>query len=219
MSKTTHPKSEDASSSAIDAVNNLVDQVTALVGPAPALSAADVRRSAKLRKGAEKVIPTITALSDQYGLALPSSTTATILAKMKQAQDLVPLQKKMSSALKQIEDVIFAAGSESWAGATVHYSVLKRLAPSNGDLEANLAPVRQFFAQRSAEIVTQEKETKAVRKAARTSTAAAKAAAALAAIQGAPAPVSQPAAAKATTASPAPSAAPATPAPTSTPTA
>ena len=217
MSKTTHPKSQDASSDAIDAVNHLVDQVTALVGPAPALSAAEVRRSAKLRKGGEKVIPTITALSDQYGLALPSTTTATILAKMKQAQDLVPLQKKMSSALKQIEDTIFAAGSESWEGATAHYTVLKRLAKSNGDLEASLAPVRQFFAQRSAEIVTQEKETKAVRKAAKTSTAAAKASAALAAIQGAPAPVSQPTGAKATAASPAPSAAPATPAPTSTP--
>jgi ABC-type Fe3+-citrate transport system substrate-binding protein len=218
MSKTTHPKSEDASSSAIDAVNNLVDQVTKLVGPAPSLSVADVRRSAKLRKGAEKVIPTITALSDQLGLALPSTaTTATILAKLKQAQDLVPLHKKMTSALKQIEDVIFAAGSESWAGATVHYTVLKRLAKKNGDLEANLAPVREFFAQRNPEIVTQEKETKAVRKAAQTSTAAAKAAATLAAIQGAPAPVSQPTAAKATAVSPAPSAAPATPAPTSAP--
>jgi hypothetical protein len=218
MSKTTHPKSVDASSSAIDAVNHLVDQVTALVGPAPSLSVTEVRRSPKLRKGAEKVIPTIAALSDQLGLALPSVTpTATILAKMKQVQDLVPLQKKMSSALKQIEDVIFAAGSESWAGATAHYTVLKRLAKSNGDLQANLAPVREFFAQRSAEIVTQEKETKAVRKAARTSTAAAKASAALAAIQGAPAPVSQPTAATATAASPAPSAAPATPAPTRAP--
>jgi hypothetical protein len=218
MSKTTHPKSKDASSSAIDAVNNLVDQVTKLVGPAPALSVTDVRRSVKLRKGAEKVIPTITALSDQLGLTLPSTTsTATILAKMKQAQDLVPLQKKMSSALKQIEDVIFGAGSESWEGATAHYTVLKRLAKTNGDLEANLAPVREFFAHRSTEIVTQEKETKAVRKAAKTSTAAAKAAAALAVIQGAPAPVSQPTAAKATAVSPAPSAAPATPGPTSTP--
>jgi hypothetical protein len=187
MSQKTHPKSEDLGST-IDAVNTLVDQVTALVGPAPALSAADVRRSAKLRKGAEKVIPTIAALSEQFGLSLPSHPTSVVLTKLNQVQSLAPLRQKMSVALKQIDDVIFAAGSESWTGATVHYTTLKRLAKTNGDLEASLAPVREFFKQRSADVVAEEKQTKAARKAAKTAIAAAKANAALTKVQSAPAP-------------------------------
>jgi hypothetical protein len=144
----------------------------------------DVRRSVKLRKGAEKIIPVISSLSEQYGLDLPSHPTSEVLTKLNQVQSLVPLQQKMLVALKQVNDAIFAAGSESWAGATVHYTTLKRLAQTNGDLEASLAPVREFFKQRSADVAAQEKQTKAVRKAAKTATAAAKANAALAKVQG-----------------------------------
>ena len=59
MSTKTHPKSEDLGSSVIDAANNLVAQITELVGPAPALSANDVRRSLKLRKGGASIIPIV----------------------------------------------------------------------------------------------------------------------------------------------------------------
>jgi hypothetical protein len=189
MSHKSNPKSDDLGSNAIDAVNNLVEQVTALVGPAPTLSVADVRRSTKLRKGGEAVIPTVAALSEQFGLNVPSHPTADMLAKLNQAQTLIPLQKKVTTALKQINDVIFAAQSGSWADATVHYSMLKRLSRTNGDLEAAIVPVREFFARRDPAIGTAEKEQRVIRTAAKAAKAAARASAALAKNQGATASV------------------------------
>ena len=52
---------------------------------------------------------------------------------------------------------MFSANSESWSAATVHYTMLRRLAKENGDLETALAPVNQFFAQRSPAVTAEEK--------------------------------------------------------------
>jgi hypothetical protein len=217
MSTKTHPKSEDLGSSVIDAANNLVAQITELVGPAPALSANDVRRSLKLRKGGASIIPTVAALSEQFGLNVPSHPTATMLAKSKQAESLIPLQQKMASALKQVNDVIFAAQSESWESATVHYTMQKRLSGTNGDLEAAIAPVQQFFARRNAAVLAEEKETKAVRKATKAAQAADKANAAVAKIRGAKASASPVTTAPAAAPAPAPTTPTASPTGTTTP--
>jgi hypothetical protein len=141
--------------SAVDAASLLADaqafvaKLTAFVGAPPALTQTDVRRSAKLRKGGEGVIPTLAALSDQSGLVVPSSPTSSMVQKLNQAQALIPLHKLMLVTAKQIGDVIFLAESQSWAAASLHYAMLRRLAKKDGSLTKALAPVAQFFAARS----------------------------------------------------------------------
>ena len=158
MTRTTH-KAETTVTSAevLDDVKTLVAKVTALVGPAPALTLADVRRSTKLRKGGEKVIPILATLSEQAGLVVPSHPTDTMKQKMDLAEELVPIHKLMVVLTKHLSDALFLAQSQSWGAATVHYSVLRRLAQYNGDLTRALAPVTQFFAARSTAVAAEEK--------------------------------------------------------------
>jgi hypothetical protein len=196
----------------LDEASNLVKQVTKLVGTAPALSAKDRKRSTKLRKGGETVIPTVATLSDRYGLSIASHPTKTMVESAKKAQSLIPLYKQLVQATKQVADQMFSANSESWGAATVHYSMLKRLAKTNGDLETELAPVERFFKKRSPTVVAEEKVTKDSRKAAKAAKSAAKAESKAAKTASAPAPVS-PAVTESPAAPSAPIAAPVTPAP------
>jgi hypothetical protein len=106
---------------------------------------------------------------------------------------------------------MFSANSESWSAATVHYTMLRRLAKENGDLETALAPVNQFFAQRSPAVTAEEKAKRDAGKAAKAAKSASKAASKVATTPSAPAPES-PVAAETPAASPL-TAAPVTPAP------
>ena len=137
-----HGKASKSSTSTVNAngVKNLLAQVTAVAGPALALTGKDRQRAVRLRKGGEKVIPTITALSEQFGLVVPSFPTSAITANVTQANSLVALHKQLVTATKQVSDAMFQADSKSWEGATVHYSVLKRLAKTNGDSRYGARP-------------------------------------------------------------------------------
>jgi hypothetical protein len=135
-----------------------------MAGPALALTAKQRQRAVRLRKGGEKVIPIITALSEQFGLDLPSHPTAAIKANVSKANELVAIHKQLVTATKQVSDAIFKAQSEGWDGATVHYTVLKRLAKSNGDLAEALTPVKEFFAQKSPAVVEAEDAKRGHRK-------------------------------------------------------
>jgi hypothetical protein len=171
MSRITHSKSEEGTSAseALDAaVKHLIVCVTAVAGPAPALSAKDRIRSVKLRKGGEKVIPTITALSEQFGIVVPMVPTSAITSNLDKSKQLVAAQKQLEAVAKHLSDAIFAAQSDGWEGATLHYTVLKRLAKMNGSLETALAPVTQFFAQKSPAVVKAEEAKRGHRKGAKT---------------------------------------------------
>jgi hypothetical protein len=156
MSKKQKPTSSDVGANVLGELDSFVKKVTALVGNPPALTAADIKRATKLRKGGEKFIPTIAALADQFGLTIASHPTDAMVAKMNQASSLAPLHKKLVAATKQVGDAIFQAQSESWDSAAVHYATLRRLAVKDGDVAKTLAPVTQFFAQRSATVVDAE---------------------------------------------------------------
>jgi hypothetical protein len=45
------------------------------------------------------------------------------------------------TATKRVADAIFQAQSQSWAGATVHYSMLRRLGKTDGSVAKALEPV------------------------------------------------------------------------------
>ena len=165
MSRTTHPK-ETTTSSVTDAneVKNLLAQITAIAGPAPALTSKDRKRSTKLRKGGEKIVPILLALSDRIGLSVPSHPTAAIKANLDKVKTLSPVHEGLVSAEKHLADAIFKAQSDLWDAATVHYTVLKRLAKSNGDIANALADVTAFFAQKSPAVVKAEDAKRGHRK-------------------------------------------------------
>ncbi|MGO8994422.1 MAG: hypothetical protein ACLQVI_13975 [Polyangiaceae bacterium] len=161
MSHSTHAKTAAVTNSdVLDDAKALSEKITALVGPPPALTKADIQRSAKLRKGGATVVQTIAALSDKFGLVVPSQPTATLVAKINQAQSLVALHKELVTATKHVADTIFQAQSQSWAGATAHYTMLRRLGKMDGEVATTLLPVTQFFAARSAAVTAEEKESR-----------------------------------------------------------
>ena len=165
-------KVTDASPTVLDDAKSLADRIAAMVGTLPTMTPTDRVRSAKLRKGGETVIPTVAALATQFGLTVPGHPTATMLAQLKQAQDLIPLHKQMVTALKQVEDSIFLGNSQSWASATVHYSMLSRLAKKNGDLRKALVPTTQFFSRKSPAVVQAEEAKRGGKKGSKAAKAA-----------------------------------------------
>ncbi len=165
-SESAPSESTASTSSTVEATKAkaLIAELTAMAGPKLALTANDRKRATKLRKGGEKVIPTIVALSQQFGLVVPSHPTSAITANVNKATNLVAVHKQLVTATKQVADAIFKAQSEGWDGATVHYTVLKRLSKSDGDLAKALAPVSDFFAKKSPAVVKAEDEKRGHRK-------------------------------------------------------
>jgi hypothetical protein len=156
----------------VDDAKALGEKITAVVGPAPALTQSDIQRSVKLRKGGAPIVQAVAAMSDKFGLVVPSLSTATMVDQINQAEALIALHKELVSATKHVADVIFLAQSKSWNGATTHYSVLRRLARTDGEVAKTLLPVVQFFAARSDAV---EKDAKASRGGARKGSEKAKA--------------------------------------------
>jgi hypothetical protein len=167
MSRKTVSTESKTTGTDLDQAAKLVGEIAAIVGHAPKLTAKERARSQKLRKGGEPIIPTVATLSEKFGLTVASHRTTTMLEKAKRAESLIPLHKDLVMLTKQISDHIFAASSESWTAATVHYSMLKRLAKTDGDLQVALAPVEQFFKQRSAAVLAERKAAREARKAAK----------------------------------------------------
>jgi hypothetical protein len=161
MSHSTHTKAAAVTGPGVllDA-KALGEKIAALVGPAPALTKADIQRSAKLRKGGATVVKAVTTLSDNIGLVVPSHPTATLVEKVNQAESLVALHQELVAATKHVADAMFQAQSQSWAGATVHYSVLRRLGKKDGSVAKKLLPVTQFFAARSAAVTEEAKASR-----------------------------------------------------------
>jgi hypothetical protein len=167
MSRTSHPKeTTTTTSSAVvpSEVQSFLDSIAKIAGPLPALTSTDRKRSLKLRKGGEKIVPTILALSDRVGLHVPSHPTAAIQANLDKVKALSPVQEGVVSAQKHLDDAVFQAHSEMWAGATVHYTMLKRLAKTNGDIANALAPATEFFAHKAPAVVKAEDAKRGHRK-------------------------------------------------------
>jgi hypothetical protein len=172
MSKKKTPTPTDVGANILDELNELAGKVTKWVGSPPALTATDVRRSNKLRKGGETVIPTIAALADQFGLTSRVHPTDKMLAKAKTAQSLIPLHRKLVALTKQVSDTMFQANSESWDSATTHYATLSRMARTDGDVAKTLAPVTKFFASKSPAVVQAEDAKRGGRKGSKAAQAA-----------------------------------------------
>jgi hypothetical protein len=116
---------------------------------APALTVAERRGFAKLRKGGEKFIPQIAAIATSWLVQIRTQPTAAMLAATQTAATLEPLATLLAGFVQEIQDTGLQANSVSWGTASALYSVLKRMSRKDPTLKTQLAPVADFFKYRN----------------------------------------------------------------------
>jgi hypothetical protein len=127
----------------------MLDAAEALLAAEPlALTALEKRRLAKMRKGGDQVVRTLAPLATEYGLASSTLDSQTMVARLADAQALLPLQQRIVMLSKRVDDLVFRAHADAWLIALEFYAVLRRKAATNGDVAVALASVQQFFAYR-----------------------------------------------------------------------
>jgi hypothetical protein len=144
----------------VETVTAFLDNVENALGPAPAqLTALEKRRTGKPRKGATKILLSLAPVVQQHGLESSALSTAQMLSRLEDAETLQPLQARLLKLLKRIEDEVFSAQREAWELGLQFYALVKRRAKTDGELEANIEPVRSLFAFRHR-LVKKEHPTK-----------------------------------------------------------
>jgi hypothetical protein len=139
----------------------LLDQVAAMVKVSgSALTKTQRQKAVKMRTGGEKFVPVIASLAERFKVNVGGHDSATMTGKVQQAQSLAPLLKRAQLLTTQLNDASLAANSQAWDSATVLYSTLNRVSRSNADVQTTLAPVKEFFAARSAAVVAKRKAKK-----------------------------------------------------------
>src|ERR1700722_16216261 len=131
----------------VKAVTAFLDNVENALGPAPAqLTTAEKRRAAKPRKGAAKILLSLAPVVQQHGLESAALSTDQMLSRHTDAETLQPLQARVSKLLKRIDDELFSAQGDAWELGLQFYALVKRRAKTDGELEANIEPLRSAFA-------------------------------------------------------------------------
>jgi hypothetical protein len=129
--------------------SKLDDVESKLGSEAPQLTADDKRRTAKFRRGAERIIPHIGTMLTAAGIDTAGLSVEQMISDLERAQSLAELQRRVEALLKRVSDEVFAAQASSWNTAMAGYALLQRKARNNGDIAAQLEPVTTFFAYRT----------------------------------------------------------------------
>jgi len=103
------------------------------------------RRSAKPRRGGDKISELIARVAIDWKLAVTGVTPGEIVAHRDRAMRLRPLQEASLALARSLGDAIYDAESKAWSATTSVYSVLKNVARKDGALRAELAPAMEFF--------------------------------------------------------------------------
>ena len=125
-----------------------LDAVEVSLGADPALSPAQKRHAAKLRKGGAIVLSQIGNLVTQQQLESPSLQVSDMTVSLGKAQALQPLADRLAAFSKHVNDVIFISQSSALVIGQQFYALLQRRAKADSELAAALAPVVAFFARR-----------------------------------------------------------------------
>jgi len=124
----------------------LLNQIDGILGPVTALSADDIRRSLKLRKGGAQVVTDLVALCNHHGVtAVGPVTTDSMSAQKARADTLAQIGVQYDAVGKKLSDATFSADSSTWQQATALYTVLQRLALMDPTLAQGIQPVQAFF--------------------------------------------------------------------------
>jgi hypothetical protein len=137
----------------------MLEQVAAAMPSDDALTATDRIRMPKSRKGAERYIPQLVALAQQYGVSLALVPLDAIASDAAEAAALVPLQKQIEQLNTRISNRMFSVQSTSWSGSSKLYAVLRRLSKDNGNLATGLAPIAEFFSYRHPSVAENHPKT------------------------------------------------------------
>jgi hypothetical protein len=144
------PGSSGSMSTRVASALALVNQAMALLAiTAAPLTPAETKVSTKFRKGGEAQIPQLAQLSETYGVEVPSRPTADMATNVAMAAVLAPLIALVTRLLTTLESAGFQARSEAWATATTLYQMLKKASVRNPALQAELAPLQEFFSYRN----------------------------------------------------------------------
>ena len=137
-----------------------LDAAESRLGPeAPAMTAVEKKRTAKPRRGSDKMLTQIAPVVVQFGLNSDSLNTTQMLAQHQIAQTLLPLQARLQKITKRVDDEVFSAQTGSWEIGLQLYSMLQRRAKSNGDIAKAIEPLVKGFSYRNPAVKKQSKET------------------------------------------------------------
>jgi hypothetical protein len=167
-----------------------IEQARSLLGlDGAVLSASAKKRSLRLKKGGEAIVPTLASLGATYGVEVPSRPTADMTASLQQATELEPARAAITALATIVDGAYFSSRSDTWSTATSLYSMLKKGAPREPKLAAALEPLQEFFSRRhpSATVPKDVVAKQATAAQAKVAKKVAKLQAQLAKLQGAPA--------------------------------
>ena len=124
-----------------------LDGIAVNLGPdATPLTIQQRRRLAKMRPGAEPLVPEIMKLADRYGIVFPGVTTASVNADLTLVQQLSTLQSRLGTLVGLMGDLSVEARSRVWRAMGAVYAALVRLIPQYPALQLELAPMATFLA-------------------------------------------------------------------------
>ncbi len=194
--KKANPKKASTSSSPVQESIQLLGQAKSALGTVQRLTPAERKRSAKMRRGGQQVVPTIAGLATKYGIDTPTTSGAVLTTRLAQVQELDMLLSAAVDTHSLVADAHLGASNGMWTSARTLYAMLKPVALTDPSLAAELKSVEEWFRQRKSP-ATETSATQATPVAATTAASA-------------PAPEATPAAAAAATAmTPAPAVVPA----------
>jgi len=125
-----------------------LDAIEVGLGADPALTPAQKRHGAKLRKGGDSIFAQIGNLAQQQQLESPAVNASDMNAALGKAEALQPLANRVAAFAKHVEDVIFLAQSQAVQTGLQLYALLQRRAAIDSELMTAMQPVTSFFAYR-----------------------------------------------------------------------
>jgi hypothetical protein len=125
-----------------------LDTVEVGLGDDPALTPAEKRHGAKLRKGGADIFAQIGNLATQQQVESTAVNASDMNAALGKAQALQPLLNRVTAFAKHIEDVIFLAQSEAVQTGLQLYALLQRRSAIDSELLTAMQPITSFFAYR-----------------------------------------------------------------------
>ena len=183
----------------------LLDEAIAkLALPEPQVLTTKQRKAAtRSRKGMEKVVPTLATLSTQHEVSVPKQPTSDMTSNLALVTQLETVQQKLTGALTLVGNTVDGARSSSWTTATTLYGMLQKVAHRDSQLKSQLAPVKEFFAYRTAAAKAAHPKQKGKKAALAAEKEAAANATAESSVTGAPAPSPAPSVSSVTASTPA----------------
>jgi hypothetical protein len=142
------------------AIAYIKEAVAILALNPPALTAAQRKGMAKLRKGGDKIIPQVAQIAQQWSVQIRTQPTAAMTSAALLASQLQPLLTVLAGFLQEAQDTGYQAQSDAWSTASALYAVLKRMSKKDPKLAAQLAPAAEFFQYRHPVVKEQAKKKK-----------------------------------------------------------